>query len=52
MLTVAGPYPELIRYVQTLEHALPTLRWGDMKLAGDLKPPQLSLQVSVVEVTP
>ena len=49
-MTVAGPYPELIRYVQTLERALPALRWGEMKLLGDVQPPRLSLQVSVLEV--
>ena len=47
-LTVAGPYPELIKMVQTLEKAIPALRWGDMKLAAEKLPPQLTLQVFVV----
>ena len=51
-LTVSGPYAELVGYVQTLEKALPALRWGKMKLASDDQPPQLSLQVFVVEVQP
>lgn len=51
-LTVAGPYPELIRYVQTLERALPALRWGAMKMSGDKQPPQLTLQVFLVGVAP
>ena len=44
-LTVAGAYPELIRYVQTLERALPTLRWGVMSVMSEKQPPQLTLQV-------
>lgn len=44
-LTVAGPYSELVRYVQTLEHSLPALRWGTMRLVSDKQPPQLTLQV-------
>jgi len=47
-LTVAGPYPELIRYVQTLERSLPALRWGPMKMVSDKQPAQLTLQVSLV----
>lgn len=49
-LTVAGPYPELIRYVQTLERSLPALRWGTMKMVSDKQPVQLTLQVSLVGV--
>lgn len=49
-LTVAGPYPELIRYVQTLERSLPALRWGSMKVVSDKQPVQLTLQVSLVGV--
>lgn len=51
-LSVAGPYPELIRYVQTLERSLPALRWGSMKLVSDKQPVVLTLQVSLVGVTP
>ena len=51
-MTVAGPYPELIRMVQTLERAIPALRWGDMRLAAEKQPPQLTLQVYVVSVQP
>ena len=49
-LTVAGPYPELIRYVQTLERSLPALRWGTMRMVSDKQPVQLTLQVSLVGV--
>lgn len=49
-LTVSGPYPDLIRYVQTLEKSLPALRWGAMRLGSDKQPPQLTLQVSLVGV--
>lgn len=51
-LTVAGPYADLVRYVQTLERALPALRWGSLKLASDKQPPQLTLQVSVIAAQP
>ena len=51
-VTVAGPYPDLIRMVQTLEKAIPALRWGDMKMAAEKLPPQLTLQVFVVGVQP
>ena len=49
-LTVAGPYAELTRYVQTLEQALPQVRWGTMVLRSDARPPELTLQLYVVEV--
>jgi MSHA biogenesis protein MshJ len=49
-LTVSGSYPELIRYVQTLERSLPALRWGLMKISSDKQPVILSLQVSLVGV--
>ena len=49
-LTVSGAYPELIRYVQTLESSLPALRWGIMKISSDKQPVVLSLQVSLVGV--
>jgi len=49
-LTVSGSYPELIRYVQTLERSLPALRWGTMKITSDKQPVVLSLQVSLVGV--
>lgn len=47
-LTVAGPYAELTRYVQTLERALPALRWGTMKMNSEQQPAQLTLQVWLV----
>lgn len=51
-LTVSGPYPELTRYVQTLEDKLPNVRWGTMKLKGDKLPPELTLQLFLVGVQP
>jgi len=47
-LTVSGPYAELTRYVQTLENALPTLRWGTLQLKATRQPPEMTLQVYVV----
>lgn len=51
-LTVAGPYHELTRYVQTLERALPALRWGTMKMNSDRLSAQLTLQVWLLGGTP
>lgn len=48
-VTVAGSYPDLTRYVQTLEKALPALRWGQMTLTSTGKGVnQLTLQVFLV----
>ena len=51
-LTVAGPYHELTRYVQTLEQALPTLRWGTMRMNSERQPAELTLQVWLLGATP
>lgn len=51
-LKVAGPYPELTRYVQSLEQSLPRLRWGSMQLLVDKQGPELTLRVYVLEVQP
>jgi MSHA biogenesis protein MshE len=52
-LTVAGPYPELMRYVQSLEQALPNLRWGALVLSNqESTGTQLTLQVFMVEGAP
>lgn len=52
-LTVAGPYPQLTGYVQTLERALPALRWGAMTMRSESnRPTELSLQVWLVGAAP
>lgn len=51
-LTVSGPYHDLTRYVQTLEKALPNVRWGVMKLKSEKLPPELTLQLFLVGVPP
>ena len=51
-LTVTGPYPELVRYVQTLENALPHVRWGSMKLQSEKQLPELTLQLFLLGVQP
>ncbi len=51
-LTVAGSYHELTRYVQTLERALPALRWGTMKLSSERQPAELTLQVWLLGAAP
>lgn len=43
--TVSGSYGDLMRYVQTLEQELPSLRWGVMKLSSGKAAPTLTLQV-------
>jgi MSHA biogenesis protein MshJ len=50
VLRVAGPYAELVQYVQALETALPGLRWGPMELKTDKRVNELSLQVYAVGV--
>jgi MSHA biogenesis protein MshJ len=49
-LRVSGPYAELVRYLQALETALPSLRWGSMVLKSEAQPPVLTLQVFVLGV--
>lgn len=51
-LKVSGPYAELVRYVKSLENALPSLRWGVMQLKSEKQPPELTLQVYVVGAQP
>jgi MSHA biogenesis protein MshJ len=51
-LRVSGPYAELLLYLRSLEKALPELRWGTMQLRSEKQPPELSLQVFVLEVQP
>ena len=51
-VTVSGPYAELVRYVHSLELAMPDLRWGTMKLTAEQRPAQLNLQVFLVEAQP
>lgn len=51
-LSVSGSYAQLVRYVQTLENALPTLRWGNLQLKTTKQKPELTLQVYVVGVPP
>jgi MSHA biogenesis protein MshJ len=51
-LTVSGPYPELTRYVQALEKAMPSVRWDAMNLKSEKLPPELTLRLSLVRVSP
>ena len=51
-LRVTGPYPELVRYIKTLETAMPALRWGALTLKSEKQPPELKLQVYAVGVQP
>lgn len=44
-ITVAGVYPDLVRFVGTLEAAMPHVRWGAMNLKVDKGAPELSLQL-------
>lgn len=44
-ITVAGAYPDLMRFVGTLEGAMPHVRWGAMNLKSDKGVPELSLQL-------
>ena len=51
-LTVAGRYPELVRYVESLEKSMPQLRWGQMRLTAEQQPAQLTLQVFLIRPAP
>ncbi len=51
-LSVAGSYADLVRYVRTLENALPTLRWGTLQLKTTKQAPEMTLQVFVIGVPP
>jgi MSHA biogenesis protein MshJ len=51
-LRVSGSYAELVRYVKTLEAAMPALRWGALNLKSEQQPPELTLQVYVLGVQP
>jgi MSHA biogenesis protein MshJ len=51
-LRLSGAYPELVRYLQTLETGLPSLRWGAMELKSEKQATELSLQVYAVGVQP
>jgi MSHA biogenesis protein MshJ len=51
-LTVAGAYPELTRYVHSLEKALPHVRWGVMTLKSDKQPTELTLQLFLIGLQP
>ena len=51
-LSVAGSYADLVRYVRTLETALPTLRWGTLQLKTTKQSPEMTMQVFVVGVPP
>ncbi len=51
-LTVAGRYPELVRYIESLEKAMPQLRWGPMRINAEQQPAQLTLQVFLIRPAP
>jgi len=52
-ITVAGAYPDLMRYVAALESALPQVRWGVMTLSSQQGVPELTLQLFLLgEVQP
>ena len=51
-LSVSGSYAELVRYVRTLENALPTIRWGNLQIKTTKQAPEMTLQVYVVGVPP
>lgn len=50
-LTVVGPYAELMRYVASLETAMPYVRWGALTLAADGGQSELKLQLFLLGET-
>lgn len=53
-LQVQGSYHDTQRYLQALEHELPGLRWGEMRLnaSGGSEPPRLRAQLFLLKVQP
>ena len=51
-LTVSGPYAQLVHYLETLEAAMPHIRWGSMTLKSDKQSSELVLQLFIVGVKP
>lgn len=52
-VTVAGAYPDLTRFISTLELEMPHVRWGRMSLKSENAMPELTLQLFLLtEVTP
>jgi len=53
-LQVQGSYRDTQRYLQTLEHELPALRWGEIRLnaAGPNEAPRLVAQLFLLKVQP
>ena len=51
-LTVSGSYPDLTRYVETLEKALPNVRWGAIQVKSEKLPAELTLKLFLVGVQP
>ena len=49
-LTVSGPYPELMRYVRSLETALPYIRWAGFSLKSEKQVSVLTLHLFLVDV--
>jgi MSHA biogenesis protein MshJ len=51
-LTVAGPFADQVRFLQSLESGMPDLRWGAVKVNAEQQPPKLTLQVFLVGAQP
>ncbi len=51
-LTVSGPYPDLMRYVQELEKSVVNARWGSMLLKSDKQVNELTLQLFLMGAQP
>jgi MSHA biogenesis protein MshJ len=47
-LTVSGPFADQVRFIQSLETAMPDLRWGAVSVNAERQPPELTLQVFLV----
>lgn len=53
-LQLQGSYVDTQRYLQALEHEMPTLRWGEMRLTsgGAKEAPRLLAQIYLLKVQP
>jgi MSHA biogenesis protein MshJ len=51
-LSVSGRYLDLMAYLADLEHVMPGLRWGELKIATKTMPPELTVRLMMAGEAP
>lgn len=51
-LSVAGAYLDLMGYLSALEQAMPSLRWGELRISTDTSPPLMNVKLFLVGEMP